>query len=73
MQITPDDLLQEAADMALELRMQGRVIAGLQAENERLRGQVPGDGGGGHGHVHTHGEHEAPEAGTTEAPQDGGD
>lgn len=71
MQITPDDLLREAADMALELRMQGRVIAALQAENERLRGQAPG-GGGGHGHVHA-GEHEAPEAASAEAPQGGGD
>lgn len=46
MQITPDDLLREAADMALELRMQGRVIAALQAENEQLRG---------HPHGHSHG------------------
>lgn len=71
MQITPDDLLREAADMALELRIKDRVIAGLQAENERLRGP---DGG----HSHSHGEHEAPaEVITTDpaaaAPQGGGD
>lgn len=75
MQITPDDLLREAADMALELRMQGRVIAGLQAENEQLRGHPGADG---HGHGHSHGEHAAPEAApagadSSSAPQDGGD
>lgn len=64
MQITPDDLLREAADMALELRIKDRHIAGLQAENERLREQVAGqqnaDGQQGEtdiapaGHAHRH-------------------
>ena len=63
MQITPDDLLREAADMALELRIKDRVIAGLQAENERLRG-----GPDEHAHAHSHSHDEA-----AAAPQDGGD
>lgn len=41
MQITPEQLLDEAAHMALELRLKDRAIAALEAENARLREQFP--------------------------------
>jgi hypothetical protein len=68
MQITPDDLLREAADMALELRIKDRVIAGLQAEIERLR--APADDGG-HGHGHSH-EQVTAQPPAPAAPREGG-
>lgn len=40
MDITPNQLLDEAAHMALELRLKDRAIAALEADNERLRAQA---------------------------------
>jgi hypothetical protein len=40
MQITPEQILNEAGAMALELRLKDQVIAALQAENAQLRGQL---------------------------------
>jgi hypothetical protein len=37
MQITSDQLLAEASQMALELRLKGRAIAELEVECDRLR------------------------------------
>lgn len=45
MQITPDQLFDEAANMALELRMKDRMLGALKAENERLQTQVKELGG----------------------------
>ena len=42
MQITPDQLMAEAGQMALELRLKDQAIAVLEAELARLRGQDPG-------------------------------
>lgn len=40
MQLTVDELLAEAGQMALELRVKDRVIARLEAENAELRAQA---------------------------------
>ena len=63
MQITPEGLLDEAAHMALELRLKDRAIAGLEAERDQLRARLAdlekADGAAAaeaqdapHGHVH---------------------
>lgn len=40
MQVSPDELMAEAGQLALECRLKDRVIAGLQAENAALRAQL---------------------------------
>lgn len=42
MQITPDQLVAEAGQMALEIRFKDQLIAALQAENARLRAGTAG-------------------------------
>lgn len=64
MQITPDQLFEEAAAMALELRLKDRVISGLEAERNKLAkqvaeltgsdGETAGEAPGAQGHSHSH-------------------
>jgi hypothetical protein len=41
MNISPEQLLAEASRMALEIRFKDQIIAGLEAENTRLREPQP--------------------------------
>lgn len=43
MQITPDQLLAEAARMALELRLKDQALAALEAELAQLREAAAGE------------------------------